>query len=78
MQGFPDTHFLCGKNATAADPHTRTRLLMWVLCAGPPDKKFEQVGNAVCARLAAAIGKAMLISVSPLPPHALHFVQLRF
>ena len=30
---------------------------------GPPDKKFEQVGNAVCARLASAIGKAMLIGV---------------
>ena len=78
MQGFPDTHFLCGKNGSSGAPTHCTRLLMRVLCAGPPDKKFEQVGNAVCARLAAAIGKAMLISVSPLPPHALHFVQLRF
>ena len=30
---------------------------------GPPDKKFEQVGNAVCARVAAAIGKAFLIGI---------------
>ena len=28
---------------------------------GPPDKKFEQVGNAVCARLASAIGTAFMI-----------------
>jgi hypothetical protein len=37
MQGFPDTHYLCGKY----------------------EKKFEQVGNAVCARLAQNIGLAM-------------------
>ena len=39
MQGFPDTHYLCGTH----------------------EKKFEQVGNAVCARLALNIGKAMCI-----------------
>jgi hypothetical protein len=30
---------------------------------GPPDKKFEQVGNAVCARVASAIGKAFLLGI---------------
>eukprot|EP01048_Picozoa_sp_COSAG05_P010100 COSAG05_NODE_871_length_6848_cov_2.508372_4_plen_168_part_00 len=43
---------------------------------GPPDKKFEQVGNAVCARVASAIGKAFLIGFFEGTPAAHTLVEV--